>query len=123
MTRQETRAGVTATITEDASGILAVCCAACGEALVDDDRGPFYDADTDDGTAHVCKWKCGDCSWTGPDGAQHERDTQFEHFTMLDRDREQLLAARAACKSARYPEQHRDDCAWCAHVLARRGPL
>lgn len=50
----ETRAGITATIVSDAEGIVSVCCVTCGTALVDDDRSPFYDAATDDGTPHVC---------------------------------------------------------------------
>lgn len=29
-------------------------CVACGMQVTDDDRGPFYDSVTDDGTAHVC---------------------------------------------------------------------
>lgn len=29
-------------------------CADCGGALVDDDRGPLYDVESDDGTAHSC---------------------------------------------------------------------
>lgn len=29
-------------------------CADCGAALVDDDRAPLYDAESDDGTAHNC---------------------------------------------------------------------
>lgn len=33
---------------------------------------------------------------------------------------ETLEAAKAACKAARWPEQHRDDCGWCAHVGRQR---
>jgi len=34
-----------------------------------------------------------------------------------------LLEAKRRCEAARFPEQHPDDCAWCAHILAMRGPL
>jgi sugar (pentulose or hexulose) kinase len=50
----ETRAGITAVIVADDDGIATVTCTACGVALVDDDRSPFYDAATDDGTPHNC---------------------------------------------------------------------
>lgn len=49
-----TRAGVRAEIRSDADGIIDVRCTACDTLLVDDDRSPFYDAATDDGTPHVC---------------------------------------------------------------------
>lgn len=50
----EIRAGITAEITTDAEGIAGVRCLGCGTDLVDDDRSPFYDAATDDGTPHAC---------------------------------------------------------------------
>lgn len=48
-------AGVIVERTFDAAGELVdQRCLACRAQLVDDDRGPFYDAVTDDGTPHAC---------------------------------------------------------------------
>lgn len=52
-TREETRAGVTARITHSADGCPTVTCAHCGCLLVDDDRGPFYNAY--DEVIHDCR--------------------------------------------------------------------
>jgi hypothetical protein len=48
-----TRAGITARITDRPDGSVAVRCQGCGTALVDDDRGPFYDA-AGEGAPHAC---------------------------------------------------------------------
>jgi hypothetical protein len=54
---EETRAGVTALIHECEESIQAgrqVTCTECGAPVVDDDRSPFYEVATDDGTPHQC---------------------------------------------------------------------
>ncbi len=32
-----------------------------------------------------------------------------------------VLVAQARCEATPWPEQHRDDCAWCAHLTEGRG--
>ena len=54
-----TRAGVTVVRTwsddpEPYAYLVDQRCATCGAQLTDDDRSPFYDSATDDGTPHVC---------------------------------------------------------------------
>ncbi len=51
----DTDAGGTLTVRwEDPDGAPRLYCVDCGAGLVDDDRGPFYDAETDDGRPHFC---------------------------------------------------------------------
>lgn len=33
-----------------------------------------------------------------------------------------LAEAKRRCEAARWPEQHRDDCAWCATFTETKGP-
>lgn len=48
------RDGVVVDVVADDEGIVSVTCRRCDAALVDDDRSPYYDAATDDGTPHAC---------------------------------------------------------------------
>jgi hypothetical protein len=44
------------------------------------------------------------------------QDEALQRF--IDADEAELTAARAACEATRWSEHHRDDCAWCAHLVA-----
>lgn len=50
----EARGPVRADVARSSDGTVRVSCNACGTLLVDDDRSPFYDAASDDGTPHAC---------------------------------------------------------------------
>lgn len=47
-------------------------------------------------------------------GMRNERCRE-DWTDLLPEVRQVLETARAACKAARWPEQHRDDCEWCAY--------
>lgn len=66
----------------------------------------------------VCR--CGDTGEERPTQYQARVDGDAHLFVENGRADAVLAEARRACELARFPEQHRDDCAWCAHVAAER---